>query len=67
MFINPKCPKCGADVASLAMKETVIGDQAFGPFFHGYTANCRSCHAVLGVFPDPEDVVRRLRVELKKK
>ncbi|HEY1979312.1 MAG TPA: hypothetical protein VGH13_04435 [Xanthobacteraceae bacterium] len=67
MFINPKCPKCGQDVQSFEMKQTTIGEQAFGPFFHGYTASCRSCHTVLGVFPDPDYVVRQVKAEPKKK
>ena len=67
MIVNPKCPKCSQDVSSFEMKATIIGDQAFGPFFHGYAACCRACHSVLGVFPDPELVVRQLMAELKKK
>ena len=48
-----KCPKCAETVAQCTYYPVVIGDKAFGPFFHGISMCCSKCKTVLGVSADP--------------
>jgi hypothetical protein len=61
------CPKCEKPVAHCDLQKTVIGSQAFGPFFHGVAACCPHCKTILGVMPDPASVVADIVHEVGRK
>lgn len=75
MFGHGKCPKCDQPVRHCDLDQIIVGDKAFGPFFHGVAMCCPNakCHAVLGVSVDPlalaadiaQQVVGKLRGKTK--
>jgi hypothetical protein len=69
MLGHGKCPRCGEPVGHCELDKIIIGDKAFGPFFHGVAMCCPNpkCQTVLGVSIDPSSLAYDVAHQVMKK